>query len=541
MNRSRLTTLLTDPFLAALLLAIAAGSTTTVLAQPGDKPMWQASPTASVTDFRSSKWLISRDVVNGNGDTIATVSDLLLDRGSGRIQYVIVKTGTTFGLGGRAVAIPYASFGTETSGKDRFMLNVTAEQIAQFPEFTPEVWKTMRESGQYDKSTLRRRLAADNATPVDPYAGSITGAQTARTEGMVTQVSHVNSGAFGEQLEVDVKVADGSIKRIAMGPTWYVNGSPAAPMRGDTVAIDTLTLPRNPDQMVVATHLLNGSRKLRLREEGGRPTWALETVESDGRTYNTPYSRYLVMTDLMGMKVDCRGQETGKVNDVILDRNSGQLAFLSIDPNQNFLGIGDTKRLIPWSVAIVALDGTLRIDAAKEMVISSTETPKDISALNTGTQAASVYRAFDVPSPRYDLTPAVAAPATIGSTNHWAKRGPIIRAIVSNSNAMITGEVISVSQVAFQDGAQPAHAVRIHVAGVNGGGSEANSEEVVLLGPAWYLDKQVPMCKTGDAISVQASRSSIDGRPVWIARSVECKGNTVVLVSETETPAWDVP
>lgn len=64
-------------------------------------------------------------VVNNNGEEIAKVSDLILDRGSGRIEYIVIKTGTTFGLGGRAVAIPYGSFQWGSAGEDRFVLAST--------------------------------------------------------------------------------------------------------------------------------------------------------------------------------------------------------------------------------------------------------------------------------------------------------------------------------------------------------------------------------------------------------------------------------
>jgi sporulation protein YlmC with PRC-barrel domain len=207
---------------------------------------------------------------------------------------------------------------------------------------------------------------------------------------------------FGEQVMMTVLTTDGTTRKIALGPSWYVNSADAAPMRGDKVVVETLALPRDPDQLLAGTHLRTGKHELELRESNGAPVWNLNLVESGEHTYTTPYSRYLLMSTLPGMKIDCRGSDCGKVQDVVLDRNSGEIAFLSIDPNENFLGISDTKRMIPWSVATVTLRDVVRIDASKDMVLASPETPTDLATLNHGTHADRMYKAFDVPAPRFD-------------------------------------------------------------------------------------------------------------------------------------------
>lgn len=387
--------------LTALMIALAAGAATPVMAQSSDKGQ-KSAVVAPTVDFRSSKWLSDRKVVNNNGEEIAVVSDLILDRGWGRIEYLVIKTGTTLGLGGRAVAIPYSTFKWDgVAGKDAFVLASTAEQLKLFPEYTAESWKAMKESASDDKNTLRQRLTTDAAAAVDPYAGTLDTAKKARVSGEIKNVERIRTTTFGEQVVITVLTAEGSTKKIALGPSWYVNSAAAAPMRGDKVVVDTLSLPRDPDQLLAGTHLRTGDRELHLRESSGTPAWGLNAVESGGHTYSTPYSRYLLLSSLPGMKIDCRGSECGKVQDVILDRNSGEIGFLSIDPNQNFLGISDTKRMIPWSVATATLDGIVRIDASKEMVLASPETPTDLSTLNTGTHAERVYKAFEVPAPRF--------------------------------------------------------------------------------------------------------------------------------------------
>jgi len=519
--------------LTAVMLAMVAGSAATAFAQTGSVAIRDSATLAPSVDFRSSKWLIDRKVINNNNEDIANVSELILDRGSGRIEYIVVKTGTILGMGGRAVAIPYASFRWEPAGKDRFVLASTPEQLKQYPEYTSENWEGMRESKKDDTNALRQRLATDAASPSDPYAGNLDVAKSSRIEGTITKVERVRTSTFGEQTIISVEVADGSTKKIALGPTWFVNSTSAAPMRGEKVVVEALALPRDPDQLLAATEFRTGDRKLRLRDTSGAPSWSLRTVETDGRTYSTSYSRYLLLSHLPGMKIDCRGDNVGKVQDIIIDRNSGEIGFLSIDPNQNFLGIADTKRLVPWSVARVTVDKIVHIDASKEMVLASSETPSDLSALNSGTHAERAYKAFNVPMPRFEAGPHTAAGMN-GAENTWTARGAVITGIERDSAKLIQGTMVEYTDVTFENGVLPARAVKIKTPGNDEG-------EVVLLGPTAYMDNQKLIGKAGDSIKVEASRTTINGRQYWIARSVDFKGTRVVLLDGHDVPAWAQP
>jgi len=519
------------PVLASLILACAGGTVAPATAQTSGTSSRVSTTVAPTVDFRTSKWLSKREVVNNNGEQIADVSDLILDRGAGRIEYLVVKTGRTFGLGGRSIAIPYASFRWE-AGKDHFVLASTEEQLKQFPEFSTETWKVMKESKLDDSSALRKRLEADAAAPSDPYAGSLDTAKTTRVEGEITLVERVRTSTFGEQVVISVQVADGTTKKVTLGPSWYVNGAAAAPMRGDKVVVETLSLPRDPDQLLAATELRNNQKELHLRGSDGSPAWALKSVDFAGHRYSTAYSRYLLLSDLHARKIDCRGEELGKVHEIILDRNSGDIAFLSVDPNQNFLGINDTKRLVPWSVATVMLDGTVRIDASKEMVLASPETPSEPTTLNGGAYAERVYAAFSVPSPRFD------APKPISATNllnneAWAARGSVIAAIERDSAKSFEGSVIDTKEVKFENGVQPARAITVRIMG------DYNGEETIIVGPSWYMTNQKPGYVTGDVVKVDARRTVIDGRTYWIAKSIECKNARVVLLDGDNTPAWE--
>jgi sporulation protein YlmC with PRC-barrel domain len=523
--------------LSAMAIPMLAGTTTPARAQ---QPGVLAPATATAvpgTDYRSAKWLSSRSIVNNNAEEIGTVSDLILDRGTGEIVYVVVKSGATMGLGGREVVVPFGSMRFEFGNKERMVLGATPEQLKGMPEYSAERWKALRESRSEAKDdtidTLHRRLAQDTVIPSDPYAGGLGEAKASSIEGTITRVERVRTSTFGEQIVVTIELADRTTRKVAMGPSWFVNASMAAPMRGDKISVDALPLPRDPDKLLAATELRNGERRLQLRDGKGSPLWSLPIIQSDIRTYSAPYSRYLLVSDINGLKVDCRGSKAGKVADMIVDLGSGGLVFIVLDPDANFLGIGDTNHLIPWTVAAVTLDGKLRIDASKEMVMASPAAPSELSGIGTSGLTERVYKAFDVPAPQFRSRPVASMPALRGD-NAWSAGGPINVAIAQESLTSIEGQVTDLTEVTFENGTAPARALTIRT--TNGRG-----DEVVLLGPSAYLNNHKPICKTGDSVKLEAYRTTIDGRRYWIARHVDCIDGRVVLLQGSDAPVWAQP
>lgn len=509
-------------------------------------------------DFRSADWITGRKIVNNNGEEIAKVSDLILDRGSGNIQYVVIKTGTTFGLGGRAVAIPYGAFKWEMADKDKeqMVLASTAEQLKQYPEYTPETWKSMKEykkvaddhkhgvDGEHkhtaddakrtedaSKQSFHQRMSSDCITS-DAYVNAYDVTRKSQIEGVIRKVERMRVGDAGEQVVVTVEANDGTTRRVALGPSWYVNATPGAPMRGDKVVIDTYGAKTSSDA-VVAAQVRSDRNKLVLRDGEGHPAWTLASVESGGRSYNRAYSRYILASDLDGKKVDCRGNECGKVEDVLIDRSSGNVAFLSIDPNENFLGIGDTKRLVPWSVATVTLDGTVHIDASKEMVLATMETPKDINSLNSDEQLERISTAYNVDAPKFEPVKYVSADSELRDS--WATNGTVLKSIEKDSNKTLTGTVTGFTDVKFNNGVTKARAMKVRTH------DGQNSEELVLIGPSWYMDNQKAMCDSGEAVKMEVCRTNIDGKRYWIAKSIDCNENRVVILSGNNTPTWTQP
>lgn len=545
--------------------------------QPGSQPGMQSGAQSGMqstdmnsrmnraADYRSCHWLTGRDVANSSDETIGEVSDMVVDRGSGRVTHVVVKTGTTLGMGGRAVLIPYNEFQWQAS-RERLMLNTSAENLSSYPNFTANDWRGLREStppqtnlyGPGDRAATNNpdtyspsaganqpgvSRSGDNRTGTDRtgtdrtgtdrsgtgqsgtgqsgtgqsgtgQSGSGTGqsgqsgtgqsgtggtgqsgtgqsgtgqsgtgqsgtgqggsgmgqsgqsgtsgtGQTGdrrsgigenqdrrsgigstqdrrsgisdqqgrrgtgqaeslnewmwsrssnttenygqqwdmslkqRIDGEIKRVERSYSPHYGEQIIVEVAAQDGTTKKIAMGPSWYLSGGETPLMRGERISVDVV--PIN-----IATSATINGREITLRNTDGSAAWGGSSFKQGTSSYSAPYYRSALVSEIRGAQLDCRGTTCGRVDDVIIDVSNGSVAFLSIDPNQNFMGIADTKRLVPWGVATIAMDGRVRIDANKDMVAASMKTPTDLKSLSSAGAADSIYNAYQIQPPSRD-------------------------------------------------------------------------------------------------------------------------------------------
>lgn len=376
---------------------------------------------AGTRDFRSFKWISGLDVFNPSGDHIADVSDLIINRGSGKIDNVVLATGQTLGLGGKTITIPFATLRWD-SAKERFVLDATEDELKTYPEFNADHWAGLADPDAGKKNTLRDWLTRDrDRYDTDPYEGSLGNAEQKTITGTITDIDRVQS-ATGELVVATIRDESGKSYRVWLGPSWYVGGGAHAPMRGDKVTVNAYSVNRDGDDTYVGRSMSLGGSEIAFRNDQGAPVWnpsgrPAEVPSRDGSrpaNANWPGSvhgyssdrdaswRSILASDLTGRDVKARGQDCGEVQDLVVDRATGRVVMLSIDPDENFLGMADTKRLVPWTVTTVAVDGTVRIDATKEMVLASPETPSDIEDLNNTMTANSVYKAFEVDAPRYD-------------------------------------------------------------------------------------------------------------------------------------------
>jgi len=489
------------------------GTTNTVTGFSGSNERVDWPATSGTPLYRTAEWLLDADVYTSGNQDAADIKDFMIDRGSGRIEYVVLDTKSRLNIGDRLIAVPFQQLRWDSVNK-RFILGVGAESLRDMPDYD-ESWRgTPTNSPDADRDRIRderraRRVALDEANkskagiPVenrletntkdlnnpnadrrlnadgtyirdsdinnpnrstnnpdrnmnngdrnnttdrtatrrddrtinpnspnttlgvpntnrrqdgtiaggsnrqkwwdttddtyrsDPYASNLDLNNKQRVEGEVKRVSREYVSGQGEQTMLEVLGTDGVTRKVAVGPTWYVGGEDVTFNRGDKVAVETVV-------MHVATAAKVGDRSMVLRGQDGAATWSNDSFERNGQKFTSSFYQMIRGSELDGNKIVARGVDAGRVDDVILDINSGSVAFLSIDPNDNFLGIADKNRLVPWSVASVSLDGNVRIDATKEMMIASPEAPTDWNDFATNGKSSNVYGAYQIDAPQAD-------------------------------------------------------------------------------------------------------------------------------------------
>jgi sporulation protein YlmC with PRC-barrel domain len=484
----------------------------------------------AAVDYRSMRWLRKRDVFDDNGNKLAAVADFVLDRSTGVIDFAVLRAGVDgvgVRLAGRHVSVPYASL--RWDGKnDRFLLATTPERLGQMPIFDEKDW----EDGVPISETAPPAPEAgppEQAEPDDPYFTGLGGAKPIVIEGTVTKVERVRLRQVSDRIVATLETDDGVVRHVTLGPTWFVNASPASPLRGDRVKIEALELPRDPGHLSVGTRIVKGSGELRLRDAEGRPAWALRRHRIGTPEQRITPAWHVLASSLINRPLACRGKDCGELDDLVVERVSGTVAFVSVDPNENFFGIADVKRLMPWSVAVVRPKGEIGLDASREMVLGSPRTPGETVNLNTGPTVERVWNLYEVSRPEYRVRPTGPVVA-VGSIDSWSAGGNILGAMDAKSEQTVSGTVVKFVDVTFANGTAKARAVVVR---------RGDGEETVLLGPITYVEHQKLPFEVGDAVSVRACKTTIDGKPHWLARQVDAKDNRITLIDDARVPSWD--
>ena len=82
---------------------------------------------------------------NSNGDQLGTVDHLMIDKISGKVEYVVLSSGGFLGLGDKLFAIPWSALTLDTEGK-RFVLDVSKDRLKNAPGFDKDHWPSMADT-----------------------------------------------------------------------------------------------------------------------------------------------------------------------------------------------------------------------------------------------------------------------------------------------------------------------------------------------------------------------------------------------------------
>lgn len=492
----------------------------------------------AAVNFQTFDDFDGREVYNSADDNVATIKDLIVDRGSGEIMHVVVQTGDFLGMGGKMIALPYSAF-TWDSAEDRVELRYAKGTLENMSEFRQESWAgllTEDNADMYDAAYKQLEREHDNWAK-DPYGDSAKDYPTISIEGDVQRVVRP-SDRSGQSSYLMVNTAQGP-RKVILGPSWYVMGYSGAPERGDKITIQAYEVPREGERTYVARTFKTDRGEMTLRGNDGRAMWSNTNRDLSGDAGYVPF-RYVLLSEVVGKDCTARGEDCGEVQKAIVECSSGQVAFLAIDPNENFLGIGDDLHLVPWSVSRVYAD-SVALDASKEMIVNSSPMPENMDDLDTASNWNAAYRTFDVDTPRFDRYD------TNYDRNNTRNRGDNIsdrgnagdhawydrtdlREIVRNGTPeTMTGTLVRTST--HEDKKGKGEKCSTIVLSTPGG------EREVVVAPESFMKKNKLELDRGDRVTVQVVRAVVDGESMWIAKSITT-GNDTHTLWNNDTPAW---
>jgi len=374
--------------------------------------------------FMSADKMRSTEIFNANHEAAGTIKDAVIDRGSGRITHLVVATNAKMNMNSRTLLIPYAAFSWDEARKHLMFsapLNNASDpsmNASSWTEWNKDNWTA---TNQRDRNNLASSLPSNYFRRNDTDRLSTSG-EPRKLKGNVEQITRQDSGD-GQESTVITVVTDGREEQIVVGPSWYLAGNSVTLFRGSPVDLYVVQQDVAGEKRLVARSMGSGNDRVDMYDREGWPTWyggdasgvvdprptdpnrnmdpnrATNPTTPDrgmntSRAYN--FSPLVLATELDGRKLNCRNDVCGTVDDLIIECKSGRIAFVSIDPDTNFLGIGDTKRLIPWGVVTAGADSRMWLDIDRAMVTSAPEIPKDWEIFSRDGTYKRVYSSADV-------------------------------------------------------------------------------------------------------------------------------------------------
>lgn len=88
--------------------------------------------------------VIGKEVKNSADEDLGKVLEIMIDKVSGRVAYVVLESGAFLGMGGKLFAIPWNSI-KYNAEDNSFILNMDKERFKTAPGFDKDHWPDMAE------------------------------------------------------------------------------------------------------------------------------------------------------------------------------------------------------------------------------------------------------------------------------------------------------------------------------------------------------------------------------------------------------------
>jgi sporulation protein YlmC with PRC-barrel domain len=90
----------------------------------------------------SAESLIGDKVVNPQGEDLGKIEEIMIDMGSGQVNYAVLSFGGIFGIGDKLFAIPWKLLRLDPDNK-RFICDIPKDKLERAPGFDKNNWPRM--------------------------------------------------------------------------------------------------------------------------------------------------------------------------------------------------------------------------------------------------------------------------------------------------------------------------------------------------------------------------------------------------------------
>lgn len=392
------------------ILALTAGTTFAAPTTDSDRPNNKANQpkTVEMEKVRNADLLYyssieGMELLDSQGETLGTVEDLLFESGTGDILGIVLSRGGLMGIGADTILVS----ATEVSfTRDALKTNsLTAAELKDRPEFDPSIWKagynpSVDEVTWWDTAMDTLGFGEDDRTSEHADMGGKSPKTVTGT--IAHRLTRTQDGESMTSLVLDIDEGTSEADRngiVVLAPTWFLAEHGISPTIGESVTLQVQPM-RDQDGRAyyrATSYMTNHSDNAdntRKRNPDSRdakqargvtlynsnaPAW----LDIDSRTaMQARAKRIVLMSSLVGNGISTEGDDSGEVQDFLINIDDKRAIAASIDPNENFLGLADTLHLIPLGSTRVLSEGDLRLDISRETLLNAPEAPSDVAKLS---------------------------------------------------------------------------------------------------------------------------------------------------------------
>lgn len=492
--------------------------------QPGMKERQDASSTSTqLLHFARTDDLIGSELHNSTGDSIGTLTDFIVDRGSGQIVFGIVQSGDFLGIGGEEVALGYDEIRYAPVGKT-YRTNMTKDELTRRTEYLPENWNDLSQTTWMDRMGSWVE-GQDNAKRAEvSLRDAVNRGEHQEIEGTITRVSR--ESVMGEDyVSATIRDESGNERKVLVGPSWFIGGADYSIRRNDKVQIQAV---EHDMGWIAIDGDINGN-DVTYRDREGNGRWVSSRAQQP---------RYVLLSDLTGDSIELNGSTAGEVQTVLVEAVSGQLGFIGFDPNENLFGLGDEISLVPWSSLSMIDNSSFSLDSNEAELAQALTMPESLDTLRNRETVTAAYKVFGQDTPKFTHSAAMSSTKNKREAmkegqerragDAWARESSLVRAFADGKEVEIEGKFKGMSTKRIVDGAPAATVIMIET---------KDGTKTIIVGPEWYTNRQRIELDSGDMIVVHARQAEYNGQQWHAASSIDRDDDSWVFW-DNDTPMW---